>query len=115
MSTPSSSQTDRPAVTTGAYEALRRGGGDPAAVRRQLGREAAAAARLEAAFRARAARGVGDAHLPKFARHAQHVAAVMGEGGFPALSERRKGRDGACVCLPMIRPGGPAPSRGIGA
>jgi hypothetical protein len=32
------------------------------------------------------------------------VAAVLAAGGFWAFSERRIGRDGAAVCLPMIGP-----------
>jgi hypothetical protein len=40
---------------------------------------------LEAWF-LRRSRGAGpDAMRPSFARHGQHVAAVMGAGGYPAL------------------------------
>jgi len=85
------------------YAVLRQTGSSPSRVRRLLGLEAAAAARLEKVFRARSARGQGDRQLPKFARHDRHVAAVMAQGGFWALSERRIGGDGLAVCLPLIR------------
>ena len=62
------------------------------------------ARRFEKLFRARTTRGSGDNQLPKFARHDAHVAAVLAAGGFWAFSERRIGRDGVAVCLPMIAP-----------
>lgn len=63
-----------------------------------------AARRLERVFLKAQARGAGDRQLPKFARHEAHVAAVMAQGGFCAFSERRIGRDGVAICLPLIRP-----------
>ena len=62
------------------------------------------ARRLERIFRARALRGEGDRQLPKFAHHDRHVRAVMAQGGFWALSEKRIGRDGVAVCLPLVPP-----------
>lgn len=44
---------------------------------------------------------MGEVQQPKFARHDAHVAAVMEAGGFCAFSERRIGRDGVAVCLPL--------------
>lgn len=66
--------------------------------------DAGAARRLERGFLRVQARGAGDRQLPKFARHEAHVAAVMAQGGFSAFSERRIGRDGVAICLPLIRP-----------
>ncbi|HEY3695163.1 hypothetical protein [Phenylobacterium sp.] len=86
-----------------AYAALRRGGAPPGVVRTQLALPAPTAARLEAVFRMRAARGGGEAQ-PKFARHAAHAAAVMAQGGFPSLTERRVGRSSMRVGLPLIWP-----------
>jgi hypothetical protein len=34
--------------------------------------------------------GGADAMKPRFARHAQHIATVLEQGGFPALRERRR-------------------------
>ncbi|MEI7573653.1 MAG: hypothetical protein WCJ52_11080, partial [Phenylobacterium sp.] len=62
------------------------------------------ARRLERVLRARTARGEGDRQLPKFAHHDRHVRAVMAAGGFWAFSERRIGRDGVAVCLPLRPP-----------
>lgn len=86
------------------YAALRQTGTSPARARLLLGLESDPARRFEALFRKRAARGAGDRQLPKFARHEAHVAAVLAAGGFWAFSERRIGKDGAAVCLPMIAP-----------
>lgn len=47
----------------------------------------------------------GDKSTPKFAHDDEHVAAVMREGGFCALSERHGPRGHVAVCLPMIWPG----------
>jgi len=91
-------------ATQSDYATLRRGGAPPDIAKAQLSIPAGMAARLEGHFRARAARGAGDAELPRFARHEQHVAAVMAQGGFPALTERRCGRDGVRVCLPLLWP-----------
>ncbi len=70
----------------------------------ELGLAADHARRLEAGFRAKAQRGLGDIQLPRFARHDKHVAAVLAQGGFCAFSERRIGKDGAAVCLPLRWP-----------
>lgn len=86
------------------YAALRQSGTSPARARAQLNLEESQARRFEKLFRSRTARGAGDTQLPKFARHDAHVAAVLEAGGFWAFSERRIGRDGAAVCLPMIAP-----------
>ncbi len=86
------------------YAALRQSGTSPGRARTQLGLEGWQARRFETLFRKRTARGAGDSQLPKFARHDAHVAAVLAAGGFWAFSERRIGRDGAAVCLPMIGP-----------
>ena len=59
--------------------------------------------RLEAHFRARPPWG-GDIQVPRFARHDKHVADVMAQGGFCAFSERRIGKDGMAVCLPLTWP-----------
>lgn len=68
----------------------------------ELGLAVDEARRLELAFRARV--GVGDIQLPRFARHDAHVAAVMQEGGFCALSERRISKGGVAVSLPLTWP-----------
>ena len=86
-----------------AYAVLRRGGAPPVQAKAQLDLAAAAALRLEAAFRAQAPGG----EAPKFAFHKAHVAAVMAQGGFCAFSERRVGPDGVAVCLPLIWPRAP--------
>jgi hypothetical protein len=70
----------------------------------ELGLAAGHARRLEAGFRAKAQRGLSDVQLPRFARHDKHVAAIMAQGGFCAFSERRIGRDGVAVCLPLTWP-----------
>lgn len=95
--------THAPLIDTQDYAVLRQTGSSPPRARAQLQLDAAAAARLEKLFRARAARGQGDEQLPKFARHDRHVAAVLAAGGFWAFSERRIGRDGVVVCLPLLR------------
>ena len=86
------------------YAALRQSGTSPLRARTQLGLEDWRPRRLEKLFQARTSRGRGDSQLPKFARHDAHVAAVLAAGGFWAFSERRIGRDGVAVCLPMIAP-----------
>ena len=86
------------------YAALRQSGTCPARARLQLRLGPAAGRRLERLFRSRTARGAGDSQLPKFARHEAHVAAVMAQGGFWAFSERRIGKDGVAVCLPLVAP-----------
>lgn len=88
------------------YAALRQTGTSPARAKLQLRLEARDAERMERLFRARAARGLGDSQLPKFARHEAHVAAVMAEGGFWSFSERRLGKDISVICLPLVGPKG---------
>ena len=85
------------------YAVLRQTGSSPGRARAQLQLEVRAAARLEALFRARAARGQGE-QTPRFARHDRHVAAVLAEGGFWAFSERRIAGGGLVVCLPLTSP-----------
>jgi hypothetical protein len=89
--------------TVFAYAALRRGGAPPTIAQAQLGLASNAGARLEAAFCAKVARGGGEAQ-PRFARHAAHVAAVLAQGGFPSLSERRVGKASPRVGLPLVWP-----------
>ena len=89
-------QVKRPA-TGQEYAALRQTGTSPLRAQVELGLAAGQARRMERAFRARAAAGLGDIQLPRFARHDAHVAAAMREGGFCALSERRVGKDGMAV------------------
>jgi hypothetical protein len=86
------------------YAALRQSGTHPERARTELDLRAGQARRLERVFRARALRGEGDRQLPKFAHHDRHVRTVMAEGGFWSLSERRIGRDGVAVCLPLVPP-----------
>jgi hypothetical protein len=71
----------------------------------ELGLAADTAEGLERLLQVRTARGAGDRQLPKFARHDRHVAAVMAQGGFWAFSERRIGKHGMAVCLPLVPPG----------
>jgi hypothetical protein len=70
------------------YAACRHGGSPPDIVRVQLDLPAETAAELERLFRARPGGGPG-LMRPRFAQHAAHVDAVMAEGGYPALPERR--------------------------
>lgn len=88
------------------YAALRQTGTSPARAKLQLRLAQTDAERMERLFRARAARGVGDSQLPKFARHEAHVAAVMAQGGFWAFSERRIGKDLSVICFPLVGPEG---------
>jgi hypothetical protein len=88
------------------YAALRQSGTPAARARPELGLPPARSLRLERAFQAMALRGEGDAQRPKFARHEAHVAAIMAQGGFCVLSERRVGRSGVCVGLPLLWPEG---------
>lgn len=72
-----------------AYAALRHGGCTPARAVAELGLDDASGLRLERTFLARPVYGV-DAMRPRFARHSRHVKAVLAEGGFPVLAERRR-------------------------
>ena len=73
-----------PTVTQGCYAALRHGGEPVWRARVALGLADEAAARLERQFQRRRDGGP-DPMRPRFARHAEHVAAVLGEGGYPVL------------------------------
>ena len=88
------------------YAALRQSGTHPDRARTDRARRPGPARRRARGSRARAARGEGDRQLPKFAHHDRHVRAVMAQGGFWALSERRVGRNGTAVCLPLLPPPG---------
>ena len=102
----SSMSQNRPPKTgdVQTYVALRQSGTHPERARAELDLRPGQARRLERVFRARTARGEGDRQLPKFAHHDRHIRAVMAAGGFWALSERRVGRDGVAVCLPLRPP-----------
>lgn len=93
----------RSPTSLGDYANLRRGGASPPRIRALLRLGEGDVARLERAFRGQVARGVGEAQ-PRFAHHDRHVAAVLAEGGFPALTERRIGRNGVHVGLPLTWP-----------
>ena len=86
------------------YAVLRQSGTQASRACAQLGLTDVQAARMERQLRRRVAAGIGDDQLPKFARHGDHVRAVMAQGGFWALSERRVGGDGLVVCLPLVPP-----------
>jgi hypothetical protein len=81
--------SDTATLASKSYAALRHGGAPPDRARAQLGLKPAVAARLEKMFHAKAGGGA-DAMKPRFARHAEHVAAVLKAGGFPVLRERRR-------------------------
>lgn len=97
--------TARPLPRSGQdYAALRQTGTPAGRAQIELGLPNGQARRLEAGFRARAARGAGDLQLPKFARHDDHVRAVIEQGGFCAFSEHRLGADKVAICLPLVWP-----------
>lgn len=91
-------------VSAQDYVALRQTGTQAARARAELELSQAVAEGMEHLLQVRTARGAGDKQLPKFARHERHVAAVMAEGGFWAFSEKRLGKHGMAVCLPLIPP-----------
>jgi hypothetical protein len=93
-------------ITAQDYAALRQSGTQASRARVELSLAPPVARGMERLFQARVARGAGDRQLPKFARHDRHVAAVLAEGGFWALSERRIGRETFAICLPLLPPGG---------
>ena len=95
----------RSPASLGDYANLRRGGAAPPQIGALLNLEAGDLTRLERAFRGQVARGVGEAQ-PRFAHHERHVAAVLAQGGFPALTETRVGRHGVHVGLPLTWPKG---------
>lgn len=79
-----------------------------ARARLELGLPEGVAEGMERLLQVRTARGAGDRQLPRFARHDRHVAAAMAAGGFWAFSEKRIGKHGMAVCLPLVPP---APGR----
>ena len=76
-------------LASASYAACRHGGAPPELVAIDLALPPETAAHLERLFRARAGGGA-DPMKPRFARHTAHVRAVLNEGGFPALTERRR-------------------------
>ncbi len=80
----STSIHDHPGLAGASYAALRYEGIPPWRAQANLGLTAGTAARLERQFRARSGGGM-DPMKPAFARHREHVRAVMAEGGYPAL------------------------------
>lgn len=80
---------DDSTIASVSYAALRYGGVPPASAQAQLNLRPRVAVRLERLFQAREPGG-SDPMRPKFARHARHVAAVLAQGGYPALAERRR-------------------------
>lgn len=86
------------------YAALRQTGTPARRAQLELGLANGQARRLEAGFRGKTARGAGDLQLPKFARHEEHVRAVMAQGGFCAFSEHRLGGGAIAACLPLVWP-----------
>jgi hypothetical protein len=79
-----------PPFARASYAALRQGGAPPPLAQVQLGLHASDAERLERLFRARGGGGGDDAMRPAFARHEEHVSAVLAAGGYPALPETRR-------------------------
>jgi hypothetical protein len=75
-------------LASASYAACRHGGSPPDIVRVQLALPPETAAELERLFQRRPGGGHG-ALRPRFARHQAHVQAVMAQGGYPALPERR--------------------------
>ncbi|WP_041373488.1 hypothetical protein [Phenylobacterium zucineum] len=69
-----------------AYANLRRGGASAGRATTELGLPPGKARVLEALFQARPPGRGADAMRPRFARHGAHVAAVLAEGGYPALT-----------------------------
>jgi len=80
---------DQTTLASAAYAALRYQGAPPAGASAALGLAKATAFRLERLFQARPGGGA-DPMRPRFARHAAHVRAVLGQGGYPTLPERRR-------------------------
>lgn len=72
-----------------AYAALRHGGWPAHIAAAQLQLEPLRALRLERLFQARGGGGQ-DAMKPAYARNGRHVAAVLAEGGFPVLPEKKR-------------------------
>jgi hypothetical protein len=76
-------------LASASYAVLRLGGSSPDQARTLLDLPQATADRLERLFRRRPAGGP-DPMRPQFARHGAHVKAVMEQGGYPALPDRRR-------------------------
>ncbi|HEY8572753.1 hypothetical protein [Phenylobacterium sp.] len=72
-------------IASACYAALRHGGAPPVDARAQLGLGRRVAFELELFFHGR----FGGPMRPRFARHHRHVTAVLAEGGFPVMPERR--------------------------
>jgi hypothetical protein len=87
-----STSPDRSTLASKSYAALRYEGVPPPRARETLGLAEATAADLERLFQARPGGG-DDPMRPAHARHALHVKAVMGEGGYPVMPDPcRRGR-----------------------
>jgi hypothetical protein len=75
-------------LASASYAAARHGGAPPDFVAVELALPPETAVKLERLFQRRG--GGVHAMKPRFARHESHVAAVLAEGGYPALPERRR-------------------------
>lgn len=89
------------------YAALRQSGTPPDRARRLLNLQGVAAGQLEAGFKARL-KQPSEHERPRFARDEVHVAAVLAQGGFCALSETRVGKHHMALRLPLVWPEGGA-------
>ncbi|MBS0362090.1 MAG: hypothetical protein JSR98_11980 [Proteobacteria bacterium] len=78
-----------PQRSLASYAACRHGGAPPGLVAVELELPGPIAARLERLFQQRPG-AEGDAMKPRFARNADHVAAVNAAGGYPAIAVRRR-------------------------
>jgi hypothetical protein len=76
-------------LASASYAALRHEGLPPPRAQAALDLSPAAATRLERLFQARPGGGT-DPMRPRFARHSAHVRAVLAQGGYPALRQRRR-------------------------
>jgi hypothetical protein len=76
-------------LNSAAYAALRHAGAPPRRARLQLALTDRTAQELERAFQIRKWAGPR-LQRPAFARHDAHVRAVWAQGGFPAITERRR-------------------------
>ncbi len=86
--TPPPKSQSRPLIGL-SYFASRHGGASPEFARLELALPAATGAALEQLFQRRPTGGT-DPMRPRFARHSAHVDAVMAQGGYPVLRERRR-------------------------
>jgi hypothetical protein len=75
-------------LASASYAACRYAGAPPDIVQVELQLPPETAAALERLFRRKPGGGPG-AMRPRFARHEAHVRAVVAEGGYPAMPERR--------------------------